>query len=63
MNNDYCLVFVDGPLLPFLFLASQKNFEVAASLSTYLKVGWCLLLIIIGTLRYNDADVTKANRK
>ena len=40
MNNDYCLVFVDGPLLSFLFLASQKNFEVAASLKHLLKGGW-----------------------
>ena len=40
MNNDYCLVFVDGPLLPFLFLASQKNVEVAASLKRLLKDGW-----------------------
>ena len=40
MNNDYCLFFVDGPLLPFLFLASQKNFEVAASSKHLLKGGW-----------------------
>ena len=40
MNNDYCLVFVDGPLLPFLFLASPKNFEVATSLKHLLKGGW-----------------------
>ena len=39
MNNDYCLVFVDGPLLPFLFLASQKKFEVAASLKHLPKGG------------------------
>lgn len=39
MNNDYCLVFVDGSLLSFLFLSPQK-FEVATSLKHLLKGGW-----------------------
>ena len=39
MNNDYCLVFVDGSLLSFLFLSPQK-FEVAPSLKHLLKGGW-----------------------
>ena len=39
MNNDYCLVFVDGSLLSFLFLSHQK-FGAATSLKHLLKGGW-----------------------
>ena len=43
MNDDCCLVFVDGSLLSYLFLASPGNlisFEVAISLKHLLKGGW-----------------------
>ena len=40
MNDDYCLVFVDGSLLSFLFLSPPQKFEVATSLKHLLKGEW-----------------------